>query len=156
MVGGVPYAPVPMYVPSLTLVERRINSLAMGWAIYAALSALVGIIGLGFASAAMHNSFGPWGNWGHIHPHWHSWTGGPGMPFFFMKLGWAFLAVRVGLAAAAGYGLMQKTSWGRGVAIVAGILSIIHLPFGTAIGIWTLVVLMNAPNAAGYEAMVRG
>jgi hypothetical protein len=42
------------------------------------------------------------------------------------------------------------------VAIVAGILALIHLPFGTVLGIWPLVVLLNAPNAAGYEAMVRG
>jgi len=78
------------------------------------------------------------------------------MPLFFLKFAWMTLAVRVGLALAAGLGLMQKAPWGRWVAIVAGCLAMFHLPFGTALGIWTLTVLLNAPNAAAYEAMARG
>jgi hypothetical protein len=38
---------------------------------------------------------------------------------------------------------------------VAGCLAILHPLLGTALGVWTLVVLLNAPNAAGYEAMAR-
>jgi len=77
------------------------------------------------------------------------------MPFFFMKFARGILLFRVVVALIAGYGLLQKTSWGRWVAIVAGCLAIFHPILGTALGIWTLVVLLNAPNAAGYEAMAR-
>jgi len=78
------------------------------------------------------------------------------MPLFFLKFAWMALALRFGLALAAGLGLMQKSPWGRWVAIVAGCLALIHLPLGTALGIWTLVVLCSAPNAAGYEVMSHG
>ena len=78
------------------------------------------------------------------------------MPFFFLRFAWVTLLIRCGLALAAGLGLMQKAPWGRWVAIVAGCLALIHLPFGTVLGIWTLVVLLNAPNALGYDVMARG
>jgi hypothetical protein len=146
--------------PSLAMIERRIDTLAMAWMIYAAVTAFFGIVGLLFAQAALHGMIGPWSNWPHGHSHLFGWGvngwDGPALPLFFMKLGWIFLTIRVGLAAIAGYGLRQKAPWARGFAIVVGILSLIHPPFGTGLGIWTLIVLMNAPNAAGYEAMARG
>jgi hypothetical protein len=48
-----------------------------------------------------------------------------------------------------GYGLLARQGWGRVLAIVFGILSLIRIPFGTALGIYTLWVL--APGAAGAE-----
>jgi uncharacterized membrane protein (DUF2068 family) len=77
------------------------------------------------------------------------------MPFFFMKFARVALFIRVALALAAGVGLMQKASWGRWVAIVAAVIVLLHPILGTALGIWTLVVLLSAPNAAGYQAMAR-
>jgi len=143
----------------LPYLERRVNSLAVGWFIYAGLIALFGVMGMFFAQAALSGHLGPWmtGPWAHGHSRWHEFGPfqGPALPLFFMKLGWLFLGLRVGLAAAAGYGLMHKTTWGRWVAIVAGILAILHVPLGTAIGIWTLLVLANARNALGYDAMAR-
>jgi hypothetical protein len=78
------------------------------------------------------------------------------MPFFFLRFARLVLFAKVTLALAAGAGLMQKASWGRWVAIIAGCLAILHPILGTALGIWTLAVLLNAPNAAGYEVMARG
>jgi hypothetical protein len=139
-----PMAPVggPRSWLPLGLIERRVNALAVGWLVYGGLIAITGFLGLAFAHAMLS---------GHGHRFWM----GPGMPLFFMRFAWLTLAVRAGLALAAGFGLMQKTTWGRGVAIVAGCLALLHMPFGTALGVWTLVVLLNAPNAAGYEAMAR-
>ena len=154
---GMPMAPAarPRSWLPLGLIERRVNALAVGWLVYGGLIALTGFFGLAFAHAMLsgHGPFGP-----DMHPwgeHGHRFWMGPGMPLFFMRFAWLTLAVRAGLALAAGFGLMQKTTWGRGVAIVAGCLALLHMPFGTALGIWTLVVLLNAPNAAGYEAMAR-
>jgi hypothetical protein len=62
-----------------------------------------------------------------------------------------FLLVRVGLAALAGWGLLERTQWGRIVAIVAACLSLIKFPFGTALGIWTLVVLLGYRNSTLYD-----
>ena len=155
---GMPMAPVsaPRIWLPLGLIERRVNALAMGWLIYGGLIAIGGFCGLAFAHAFLAGHGGPFGS--DMHPwgeHGHRFWIGPGMPLFFMRFAWMTLAVRAGLALAAGFGLMHKTTWGRGVAIVAGCLALLHMPFGTALGIWTLVVLLNAPNAAGYEAMAR-
>jgi hypothetical protein len=43
----------------------------------------------------------------------------------------------------AGYGLLTWKSWGRILAIVVGILSLINFPLGTAVGIYTLWVLFQ-------------
>src|ERR1700678_2877541 len=91
------------------------------------------------------------GGVGFGHPYWD----GSMMPFVFLRFARFILFVKVALALAAGFGLMQKASWGRWVAIVAGCLAIFHPLLGTALGIWTLAVLLNAPNAAGYEVMAR-
>ena len=138
---------------SLAIVERRVNALAVGWIIYAGLVALTGLIGLAFAHAWMggHSGFGPWEGREFGHRFWD----GPMFPFALVRFARFALFLRVALALAAGVGLMQKTSWGRWVALVAGCLAIFHPLLGTALGIWTLVVLLNAPNAAGYEVMAK-
>jgi hypothetical protein len=135
---------------SLAVVERRVNALAVGWFVYAGLAALTGLIGLAFAHAWMGGHSGVFGYWGGRH-----FLNGPGMPFFFLRFARIALFVRVCLAITAGVGLMQKASWGRWVAIVAGCLALFHPLLGTALGIWTLVVLLSAPTAAGYEVMVK-
>jgi hypothetical protein len=142
--------PAPGLWPPLAQIERSINSLAIGWYVYAGLVALTGILGMAVAHAIFdQHAFGPWAS------HGHRFFDGPMMPLFWMKFARAALFLRLALALAAGYGLHNKTTWGRTVAIIAGVLALFHPIFGTALGIWTLVVLLKAPNAAGYEAMAR-
>jgi hypothetical protein len=43
----------------------------------------------------------------------------------------------------AGVGLLQMRPWARILGIVVAILNLIHIPFGTAIGIYALWVLLN-------------
>jgi hypothetical protein len=43
----------------------------------------------------------------------------------------------------AGAGLLARKSWARILAIVVGILGLVNVPVGTAIGIYTLWVLMQ-------------
>jgi hypothetical protein len=52
----------------------------------------------------------------------------------------------------AGIGLLKMQPWARIVAIIVGVLHILSFPFGTAIGVYTLWVLLNAET----EAMFRG
>ncbi len=42
-----------------------------------------------------------------------------------------------------GIGLLRNRGWGRIVAMVVGILGLIDVPFGTALGVYTLWVLMH-------------
>jgi len=152
--GTNPYFANSMGGYSLATVERRVNALAVGWFVYAGLAAVTGLVGLAFAHAWMGGHPGPFGYWGG-HGYGHNFLYGPAMPFFFLRFARLALFVRVALAIAAGAGLMQKASWGRWVAIVAGCLALFHPLLGTALGIWTLVVLLSAPTAAGYEVMTR-
>jgi hypothetical protein len=66
---------------------------------------------------------------------------------------WIFLVLRAALAIAAGWGLMEHTQWGRMVAIIAAIFSLLKFPFGTALGIWTLVVLLGYQNSSLYDQL---
>jgi len=132
----------------LARIERQVNALAVGWLVYSGLAAFFGLIGLAFVHASTGGQMGDLGSLCCRIVH-------PMAGLLWVKFAWMALSLRVGLGLAAGIGLMQKTTWGRWVAIVAGFLAILHFPFGTAMGIWTLVVLLKAPNAAGYEAMAR-
>jgi len=42
-----------------------------------------------------------------------------------------------------GIGLLQKKSWGLIVSLIAGCISIFSIPFGTALGIYTLYVFIE-------------
>jgi len=45
--------------------------------------------------------------------------------------------------ALAGYGLLKYKSWARILAIILAILNLILFPIGTALGIYTLVIMFN-------------
>jgi hypothetical protein len=64
-----------------------------------------------------------------------------------------FTSVGAVLALATGVSLLMRKSWGRILAIVVGILALITIPFGTALGIYTLWVLAPAPSGVEYDAL---
>jgi len=55
----------------------------------------------------------------------------------------------------AGWGLLQREPWARMLSIVLALLALLNVPFGTALGIYTLWVLLPAGADAEYEAQVR-
>ena len=65
----------------------------------------------------------------------------------------AFLIVKAVLGIAAGWGLMQRESWARILAVVLGFLALIRIPLGTALGIYTLWVLLSPGAEEEYRAM---
>jgi hypothetical protein len=82
----------------------------------------------------------------------------PGVPFFVHNIvrlaGYAFiLAGGVGLLA--GWGLLERQPWARMLAIVLGCLNLIDMPFGTALGIYTLWVLLPAGSEEEYRRISR-
>jgi hypothetical protein len=127
----------------------KVRTLAIVWFIYAAFSLLTGIVGLAFANAFLSGRFGPW-----MHG---PWANGGMPPFWFgsalLHFAWVFLVLRAGLALAAGWGLLEQAPWGRIVAIVAAIFSLLRFPFGTAMGIWTLVMLLGYRNSTLYDRL---
>jgi hypothetical protein len=136
--------PIPGLQFQLESYAGKIRVLAIFWFIYAGVALLTGFAGLAFAHAILSGAFGEW-----MH--------GPMPPLFLghflLQFAWVFLVARVALAVCAGWGLMQRAQWGRMVAIVAAIFSLLKFPFGTAMGIWTLVVLLGYRNGTLYEQL---
>ncbi len=55
----------------------------------------------------------------------------------------------------AGWGLLNYRPWARLLALILGIISLIHIPFGTALGIYTLWVLLPAESEREYQRLAR-
>ena len=144
----------PMHGPVCApphLFDRRIHMLAVAWLVYAAVIGIGGFFGLAFAHAALGGHMDPFWGWHTFGHHW----GSHHVPFVFWPFVTGAFFFRVGLALLAGIGLMQRAAWGRPVAVIAGFLALIHIPFGTVLGIWTLITLLSARNAMGYRWMAR-
>jgi putative effector of murein hydrolase LrgA (UPF0299 family) len=61
----------------------------------------------------------------------------------------------VGIAA--GWGLISRKRWARVLAIVLGFLALFLFPIGTALGTYTLVILLPAEAADEWERIaVKG
>jgi hypothetical protein len=138
---GVPAAPTSV---DDGRVRRNINLLAGFWLA----NGILRFLGLGwlmlFRSLIFHggwpwadrwpSEFGPW-MWGGI------FSGG-----VFLTL---FGVVHLVLA----WGLYQRQPWARVLGIVVGFLALIRIPFGTALGIYTIWVLLPESSAREYDAM---
>ena len=54
---------------------------------------------------------------------------------------------------AAGWGLLERETWARPLALVLAVLALLDLPFGTALGAYTLWVLLPEDAAEQYRWM---
>ena len=83
----------------------------------------------------------------------------PGVPEFVRAvlpmLGVLFLVVGM-VSIVTGGGLFARQSWARRLAIVFGGLNLVDIPFGTALGIYTLWVLIPEESEREYNLIVRG
>ena len=51
----------------------------------------------------------------------------------------------------AGYGLLKRRPWARILAIIVGALHLYNMPLGTALGIYTFVILADAKADALFQ-----
>jgi len=65
------------------------------------------------------------------------------------------IIVKALLGLAAGLGLLQRQTWARPLAIVMSFFELLHVPFGTALGIYTLVVLLPGEAAVEYDQLAK-
>lgn len=134
---------LPMYLPR---VHRHLQTLGILWCVFGVYRVVTGLIGIFFLRAFTTHNFGDdaWIFGGRVHA--------PFVPMWFGGL-WPVIAVATvfvaALALIAGIGLLNRRPWGRVVAIIVAILTLVKFPFGTALGIYTLWVL--APGASGLE-----
>jgi hypothetical protein len=135
--GVAPYPPVAR-------LSSRLPMLAALWLVYAILRAGGGLMMMGVGAAWM-------GGWNHAvwSPGWQPMWFGPG--FLAAIFHWlAFVSLAMALVAAlTAWALYTRQPWGRVLAIVMAILALFHPILGTALGIYTLIVLV--PSEAGPE-----
>jgi hypothetical protein len=67
----------------------------------------------------------------------------------------AIFAVIMAVAALpnllAGYGLLKRRQWGRVLAIIVAVIDLPAFPFGTALGIYTLAILLHGDSQALFS-----
>jgi uncharacterized membrane protein (DUF2068 family) len=66
-----------------------------------------------------------------------------------------FVIVKAILGITTGLGLLQRQTWARPLAIVMSFFELLHIPFGTALGIYTLVVLLPGEAATEYDQLAK-
>ena len=65
------------------------------------------------------------------------------------------ILVKAAAGFLAGYGLLQREAWARILVLILGFLSLFNVPFGTALGVYTLGVLLPATSDEEYRALSR-
>jgi hypothetical protein len=137
-------APAPM-----VRVQQHVQTLGILWCIYGAYRAVTGILAaLVLAGISAHGRFGGWG----APPDFPFMQGAPWMAGLATFVA-VFMLISAALAFLVGFSLMTRKPWGRVLAIVMGVLALIKIPVGTALGIYTLWVLAPGPSGAEYDAI---
>jgi zinc-ribbon domain len=126
-------------------VQSHIHLVAILWFAISALEALGGLFLLFLGNA--------------LFPHLHEMSNvPPDVPTGFLTAFFTMIAILVLAKAAGGFaagmGLTRRASWGRTVALVMSFISLLNLPFGTALGIYTIWVLLPSYSALEYDTLV--
>jgi hypothetical protein len=75
-------------------------------------------------------------------------------PFLVFLAGSTLLILGVG-GICVGWALIDRQPWARIVAIILGVLALFHPPVGTALGVYTLWVLLSNDAETQYQRMTR-
>ena len=82
----------------------------------------------------------------------------PDVPPFVLPLlhilAFIFLAYAA-VSAAIGWGLLKRQTWSRMLSLIFGVLALIDPPFGTALGIYTLWVLLPAESGEQFRQLAE-
>ena len=123
-------------------VHRHIQTLAILWLAYSLLSVAAFLVVIPIIS--------------HMFGHGHGFATPDNFPFP-MSLTWLlpvitiFVYLRAILGALVGIALLRRERWGRVLALVVGVLTLLKFPIGTALGIYTLWVLVPSQSAQEYD-----
>jgi hypothetical protein len=72
---------------------------------------------------------------------------------FTALAGLLFLKAMAGFAA--GWGLLERQPWARPLTLVLAFISLINIPFGTALGIYSIWVLLSRQSDEEYRQLAR-
>jgi hypothetical protein len=82
----------------------------------------------------------------------------PDVPQFvhgIIQMAGVFLLFGGVVGVIAGWGLLERQPWARTLSIVLACFNLIDMPFGTALGIYTLWVLLPGNSEAEYRSIAR-
>jgi hypothetical protein len=125
-------------MPALSRVQQHYKMLGVLWIAYGVCHA----IGGGVLLIVAYTIFNPYADTGHpafLHP-------------LLTGIGICVLVLAL-LSAIAGIGLLERQSWARPLSLVLGIVALINIPLGTALGIFTLWVFMSPEGDVEYERL---
>jgi hypothetical protein len=81
----------------------------------------------------------------------------PDVPVGFLSSLFTVLGILVlaksALGFCAGWGLMHHEAWARIIALVLAFISLFNIPFGTALGVYTMWVLLPSESQREYESL---
>ena len=127
-------------------VQEHVRLLGILWLAYSAFTLLGGVA----VEIVSHTIFGNEFHAPGPPPEIKVWLG----PLLTFVGGLILIKAAVGFIA--GWGLLQREEWARVVTLVVGFISLFNVPIGTAIGIYTLWVLLPAGADAQYQEQARG
>ncbi len=76
------------------------------------------------------------------------------LPTFLSFIG-VLIVAKAAAGFLAGWGLLQREPWARILTIVLSFLALFNIPFGTALGIYSLWVLLPHESEAEYQEHAR-
>ena len=126
---------------------RHLDLLGLFYVMAAGLSTIVAFVLASLGAGALSIDAGPAGGDG-------PWAAHVAGALFLVVA--AALAVWSGVNAMVGRALRRRRHWARPAAMILGVLNLFILPFGTALGIYTLWVLLNDDVRRAFEAGLPG
>ncbi len=136
--------PVAVTQPYPGRVQGHIHLLGILWLAISAFNAVGGVVLYVLANTLF----------AHLHQ-----MGAPEAPTAFLRPFLSVIAILVLAKAAcgfiAGWGLMRREPWARIVALVLAFISLFNIPFGTAIGVYTMWVLLPGDSQREYDALAE-
>jgi zinc-ribbon domain len=119
--------------------ERHVHLLGIFWIAYSAFSLLGGAV----LMIVARSIFGPRGFD----------SGAPEFLYPLLSTVAGYLLIKSIAGIVAGLGLLQHAQWGRILAIILAFLDILHVPFGTALGIYTVWALLGKGADEDYRSL---
>lgn len=139
---GQPVASVAQPMRSCNRLQQHLRTLGILWIIVGAIFLLPAFAAMTFGTAA--SMFIPF----------HNAVAHTVAPFVVFLFGGTLLILGIG-GICVGRALMLHRPWARVVAIVLGVLALFKFPLGTALGIYTLWVLLSSDAETQYQQMAR-
>jgi len=127
-------------------VRQHVRMVGILWMAYSSLYVLAGVAVMVVAQTIFNGSF--------------HFSGGPPPDVIvwlrplLICVAWLILAIAA-TGFFTGWGLLRREAWARTFALVVGFLALLRIPLGTALGIYTLWVLLPSQSDEEYKALAQ-